>query len=157
MHRMTGGVRWLPSRLVLLAAALVAAGCDTPADGGGNDAAASAGSDLGADLGRNNGDDMDRGGDGGGTANDGGAVTRYTDLVDPRIGTAGTKSINCFPGAVLPWGMVAASPDTTMSTGTPPTGTHASGYLSEDDLIQGFSHTRLQGTSTPDIGSVLLI
>jgi predicted alpha-1,2-mannosidase len=86
------------------------------------------------------------------------AATRYTELVDPFIGTAGAaKNINCFPGAILPWGMVSASPDTTPSTGTPSTTNHAAGYLGEDDLIQGFSHTRLQGTSTPDLGSVLLM
>jgi len=86
------------------------------------------------------------------------AGTRYTALVDPRIGTAGPgKNINCFPGAILPWGMVSASPDTTPSSGSPATGNHAAGYLAEDDLIQGFSHTRLQGTSTPDLGSVLLM
>jgi predicted alpha-1,2-mannosidase len=84
-------------------------------------------------------------------------VTRYTDLVDPFIGTSGGKNLNCFPGAILPWGMVAASPDTTPSAGSPGTGNHAAGYLSEDDLIQGFSHTRLQGTSTPDIGVVMLM
>jgi putative alpha-1,2-mannosidase len=48
-------------------------------------------------------------------------------------------------------------PDTTPSTGTPSTTNHAAGYLADDDLIQGFSHTRLQGTSTPDLGSVLLV
>jgi len=86
------------------------------------------------------------------------AGPRYTALVDPLIGTAGpSKNINCFPGAILPWGMVSASPDTMPSSGTPATGNHAAGYLSEDDLILGFSHTRLQGTSTPDLGSVLLV
>jgi len=86
------------------------------------------------------------------------AGPRYTELVDPRIGTAGpSKNINCFPGAVLPWGMVAASPDTAPGTGSPTPANHAAGYLSEDDLIQGVSHTRLQGTSTPDLGSVLLM
>lgn len=97
----------------------------------------------------------------GGSGGSGGSAPtfRYTTLVNPLIGTAGpSKSINCFPGAVLPWGMVAASPDTTVSSGPPPSGgNHASGYLSEDDLIQGFSHTRLQGTSTPDIGVVMLM
>jgi len=83
---------------------------------------------------------------------------RYTKLVQPLIGTGGpAKNINCFPGAVLPWGMVAVSPDTTPSTGSPPTGNHSAGYLAEDDLIVGFSHVRLQGTSTPDLGSVMLM
>ena len=86
------------------------------------------------------------------------AGPRYTELVDPFIGTGGpTKNINCFPGAVLPWGMVSVGPETTPSTGSPPTGNHSTGYLAEDDLIQGFTHTRLQGTSTPDLGNVLLV
>src|SRR5258706_6555233 len=92
-----------------------------------------------------------------GDAADAGPQTRYTDLVDPFIGTGGNTTINCFPGAIRPWGMVSASPDTTSSTGTPSGAAHAAGYLAEDDLIQGFSHTRLQGTSTPDQGSVLLM
>lgn len=146
--------------LVSMLSTLLGSGCGSDgsqADGGAthdhDDLSASSGADLG-----HAGSDDD-----GGSSVDGGApdlaeaVARYTNLVDPFIGTAGTKSINCFPGAVLPWGMVAASPDTTVSTGTPASGTHASGYLSEDDLIQGFSHTRLQGTSTPDIGVVMLM
>lgn len=83
---------------------------------------------------------------------------RYTKLVDPLIGTGGpAKNINCFPGAVLPWGMVAVSPDTTPATGSPPTGNHSAGYLADDEVIVGFSHVRLQGTSTPDLGSVMLM
>jgi predicted alpha-1,2-mannosidase len=162
-HRRTA-LLWCATLLGLFGFAL-AAGCGS--DGGKPDGATTldasvgdlAAGDLAAgDLGH---DPSDGGGPVGpvdGGSGDGGTpVARYTDLVDPFIGTAGTKSINCFPGAVLPWGMVAASPDTTVSTGTPASGTHASGYLSEDDLIQGFSHTRLQGTSTPDIGVVLLM
>lgn len=85
-------------------------------------------------------------------------TVRYTKLVNPLIGTGGAaKNINCFPGAVLPWGMVAVSPDTSPATGSPPTGNHSAGYLSEDEWILGFSHVRLQGTSTPDLGSVLVI
>src|SRR6266568_525854 len=45
-----------------------------------------------------------------------GPQTRYTELVDPFIGTGGNTTINCFPGAIRPWGMVSASPDTTVST-----------------------------------------
>jgi len=147
----------------------------TPGSGGSNSAgtAGSSGgsSNAGADAG-GAGNTSGLGGaptggtaglDAGGAAGAGGSGgllpgTRYTALVNPLIGTAGpSKNINCFPGAVRPWGMVAASPDTTVSSGSPATGNHASGYLSEDDLIQGFSHTRLQGTSTPDIGVVLLM
>jgi predicted alpha-1,2-mannosidase len=86
------------------------------------------------------------------------AWARYTELVDPFIGTTGaSKNQNCFPGAVLPWGMVAVSPDTRPASGGIPTQNHAAGYLGEDELVVGFTHNRLQGTSTPDLGSVLVM
>lgn len=79
------------------------------------------------------------------------------DLVDPFIGTGSIAffSANCFPGAVRPFGMVSASPDTQTETGAA-WFDHAAGYHYDDDLLQGFSHHRLQGTSTPDLGTVLL-
>ncbi len=85
------------------------------------------------------------------------APSLYVDLVDPFIGTGGLDRGNCFPGAVMPWGMVAVSPDTIPSEGGAVGGLRAAGYLYEDDTIQGFSHTRLQATSTADLGSVLLM
>jgi len=81
------------------------------------------------------------------------------DLVDPFIGTGGSgvRSPNCFPGAVAPFGMVQTSPDTVSDLGAAPWFNHAAGYHYEDTQIVGFSHTRLQGTSTPDLGAVLLM
>ena len=81
------------------------------------------------------------------------------DLVDPFIGTGGSgiRSANCFPGAVAPFGMVQVSPDTVSDLGAAPWFNHAAGYHYDDTQILGFSHTRLQGTSTPDLGAVLLM
>ena len=81
------------------------------------------------------------------------------DLVDPFIGTGGSgvQSPNCFPGAVAPFGMVQASPDTVSDLGAAPWFNHAAGYHFDDTQILGFSHTRLHGTSTPDLGAVLLM
>ena len=133
-------------------------GTETPEDGGPTTDPDASDADGGMDAAvRDGGRDPGDGGVDGGPGEGLDVGERYTALVDPLIGTAGNKNINCFPGAVLPWGMVAASPDTRPSSGPFHTGNHAAGYLSEDDLIQGFSHTRLQGTSTPDLGSVLLM
>ena len=80
-------------------------------------------------------------------------------LVDPFIGTGGdgVRSPNCFPGAVAPFGMVQVSPDTVMNWGGASWYNHSAGYHYDDGLVLGFSHTRLQGTSTPDFGAVLLM
>lgn len=77
--------------------------------------------------------------------------------VDPFIGTDDGRfqNLNCFPGAVLPFGMVSVSPDTT-SDGDVDAGKHAAGYLGSDPYILGFSHVRHQGTSTPDLGVALV-
>jgi predicted alpha-1,2-mannosidase len=81
------------------------------------------------------------------------------DLVDPFIGTGGNgvRSPNCFPGAVAPFGLVQVSPDTETESGLATWYNHAGGYHYEDTHIIGFSHNRLQGTSTPDMGAVLVM
>ena len=120
------------SRRLLSFAALLLASC-----GEGSFAAPDTGSDAERDASQaqDDGDMTASAHDGGGPgmADDGGAtrdgasagdgdgeepdaatpIARYDELVDPFIGTGGGKNLNCFPGAVLPWGMVAASPDTT--------------------------------------------
>jgi predicted alpha-1,2-mannosidase len=118
-------------------------------DGGDSTGGASATGET-ADTGETGGTD-----DTAGTGDTG--ETPLADLVDPFIGTGGTKRGNCFPGAVRPWGLVSPSPDTVPSQGPIEGGLRAAGYLYEDDLIQGFSHTRLQATSTPDLGVVRLM
>src|SRR5690349_21807790 len=66
--------------------------------------------------------------------------------VDPFIGTA--KGGNCFPGAVVPWGMVSVSPHNNLSA--------PSGYLYGDPAIYGFGQVHLSGANCPDLGSVLI-
>ncbi|MCO4763960.1 MAG: GH92 family glycosyl hydrolase [Myxococcales bacterium] len=57
--------------------------------------------------------------------------------VDPFIGSAGSG--NVIPGALVPHGMVRASPDTVDALGAIGT------YHWESDKLQGFSHTHLEG------------
>ncbi len=77
--------------------------------------------------------------------------------VNPFIGTGGTSfgSGNCHPGATLPFAMVQAGPDTTIPTGVAAFN-HATGYHADDTHVLGFSHNRLSGVSTPDLGAVLV-
>jgi predicted alpha-1,2-mannosidase len=74
------------------------------------------------------------------------SLTRY---VDPFIGTAGTG--HTFPGASLPFGMVAPSPDTA-DTGWD----SASGYQYHAPRIMGFSNSHMSGTGIGELGDVLL-
>ncbi len=57
--------------------------------------------------------------------------------VRPMVGTAGPG--NVVPGALVPHGMVKLSPDTNAGSGS------VDGYEYNDDEIEGFSHTHLQG------------
>src|SRR2546428_7657419 len=80
-------------------------------------------------------------------------------LVDPRIGSS--NGGNTFPGAVLPFGMVAFSPETTRGDATrvPAPG----GYAWDALRVRGFSLTHLSGTGCrgalrddpvfPDVGA----
>lgn len=65
---------------------------------------------------------------------------RYTDFVDPFIGTDGNGKT--YPGASVPYGMVQLSPDN---------GHHGSdwdaGYFYPDNVIAGFSHTHSAGSN----------
>jgi putative alpha-1,2-mannosidase len=70
-------------------------------------------------------------------------------LVDPRIGTGGHG--HTFPGAVVPFGMVALSPDNGVSGWD-----WCSGYHWSSDVIAGFSHTHLSGTGIGDLCDVLV-
>jgi len=62
--------------------------------------------------------------------------------VDPFIGTA--NGGNTFPGAVVPFGMVQWSPETTR--GDPTRRPAPGGYQYDADRIRGFSLTHLSGT-----------
>jgi len=72
------------------------------------------------------------------------------DFVDPFIGTGGHG--HTFPGAVLPFGMVQLSPDTS-NLGWD----SCSGYNQKDGSILGFSHTHLSGTGCPDLLDLLVV
>ncbi|PKA99630.1 putative alpha-1,2-mannosidase [Flavobacteriaceae bacterium MAR_2009_75] len=82
------------------------------------------------------------------------ATTQCINFVNPFIGTQGngTKhSIgNVHPGAVLPWGMVAVSPQsfdfTQMQSPT--------GYRHEQERIYGFSNVNFSGVGCPATGSI---
>jgi predicted alpha-1,2-mannosidase len=62
--------------------------------------------------------------------------------VEPRIGTAGGG--NTFPGAVLPFGMVQWSPETTRGDATRVAA--PGGYAYDAARVRGFSLTHLSGT-----------
>ncbi len=69
-----------------------------------------------------------------------------------------------FPGATLPFGLVQLSPDTS---GPPEPHwniqgdwyewQHCSGYNYRDNVINGFSHTHVQGTGGIDLGDILMM
>ena len=80
----------------------------------------------------------------------GGRSIRYTDWVDPMIGTA--YNGHTFPGAILPFGMIAASPDTDIEGWA-----HCSGYHYDDTSLMGFSQTHVSGTGAADMCDLMLV
>jgi predicted alpha-1,2-mannosidase len=78
---------------------------------------------------------------------------RAVELANPLVGTSGDHG-QTFPGAILPFGMVAASPDTYPSSLNHDA--HA-GYNYEDQKIVGFSHFRMSGVGCEGIGGILSI
>jgi predicted alpha-1,2-mannosidase len=84
----------------------------------------------------------------------------YARHIRPMIGTGGAvfNLGSAYPGAAAPFGLVKASPDTTLMLGGKPPGfQHCAGYRFEDDAIYGFTHNHLHGTGAPDYGNVLLL
>lgn len=80
----------------------------------------------------------------------------HTQYVNPFIGTGavhGGLSGNNYPGATVPFGMIQLSPDTREA----PDWAQASGYDYNDQIIYGFSHTRLSGTGASDLIDLLLL
>ncbi len=83
-------------------------------------------------------------------------------LANPMVGTGWRGHM--FPGAVAPFGLVQLSPD---SSGPPDAHwnvqgdwyewQHCSGYQYRDNIINGFSHTHLQGTGGIDLGDILVM
>ncbi|MBI3234586.1 MAG: glycoside hydrolase family 92 protein, partial [Bacteroidetes bacterium] len=76
---------------------------------------------------------------------------QYTSYVNPFIGTGGHG--HTFPGAVVPFGMVALSPDTRIDGSWD----GCSGYHFDDSIIYGFSHTHLSGTGCSDLGDIAFL
>jgi putative alpha-1,2-mannosidase len=73
------------------------------------------------------------------------AAAATVDEVDPMVGTAPPGFV--FPGAVVPFGMVQNSPDTT--------GPFAyGGYLATDPVIRGFSLVHLSGPGVKKAGDL---
>ncbi|MFM2160883.1 MAG: hypothetical protein RLZZ383_395 [Pseudomonadota bacterium] len=72
-------------------------------------------------------------------------------VVDPFLGTAGPG--NVIPGALVPHGMVRASPDTRSPPGS------IDAYDAADSHLEGFTHTHLEGPGGSDNGysQVLLL
>lgn len=69
--------------------------------------------------------------------------------VDPFIGTDGTGHV--FPGAVVPFGMVAPGPDMEDRGWS-----FSSGYQYQASSILGFSNTHISGAGIGELGDVLL-
>jgi predicted alpha-1,2-mannosidase len=78
---------------------------------------------------------------------------RAVELADPFAGTSGDHG-QTFPGAILPFGMVAVNPDTYPSSLNHDA--HA-GYNYEDKKIVGFSHFRMSGVGCEGLGGILSI
>jgi putative alpha-1,2-mannosidase len=78
--------------------------------------------------------------------------------VDPMIATGGEgfSTGSAFPGPQRPFGMVRPGPDTTFPEGAAGYA-HCAGYSYYDNMINGFSHTRMHGTGIVDYGAVALM
>ena len=79
----------------------------------------------------------------------------YASHVRPLIGTGWHG--HTFPGPTAPFGLVQLSPDTSGPPEAWYEWDHCAGYHYRDNVINGFSHTHLQGTGGPDLGDVLLM
>lgn len=79
-------------------------------------------------------------------------VGKYTQYVDPFIGTGGTPWAcgMLSPAACVPFGAVRLGPDTSFVGGAYIVKTNTSGYYYEHGHIKGFSHSRLSGTGAED-------
>ncbi len=78
------------------------------------------------------------------------AEARYTDYVNPFVGTDAHG--HTYPGVVVPFGMIQPSPDTRL-TGWD----GCSGYHYSDSIVYGFSHTHLSGVGVSEYGDVLIM
>ncbi len=76
--------------------------------------------------------------------------TRYTDFVDPFIGTGDHGHV--FLGANVPFGMVQLGPSQYVKGWD-----WCSGYHYSDSSLVGFSHTHLNGTGIGDLGDITFL
>ncbi len=78
--------------------------------------------------------------------------------VNPLIGSGGGGFAqgNVTVSAAAPFGMVKVGPDTQGKLGRMGF-SHCAGYWYEDKLIEGFSHTHMEGTGVADYGNILLM
>lgn len=81
------------------------------------------------------------------------AAQRPVSLANPFAGTSGDTG-QTFPGAILPFGMADASPDTYPSAIN--RFSHA-GYNYQDTRIIGFSHFRMSGVGCEGLGGILSV
>ncbi|MBV5314393.1 MAG: GH92 family glycosyl hydrolase [Prolixibacteraceae bacterium] len=73
--------------------------------------------------------------------------TNIINMVDPFIGTGADG--NTWPAASMPLGGVQLGPDTRLNS--------CGGYASSDSIIQGFTHTHLNGVGEPEYRDVLFM
>ena len=78
------------------------------------------------------------------------AEENWTQYVNPFAGTDGTG--HTFPGAVVPFGMVAPSPDNADRGWD-----YTSGYQFKNPNILGFSNSHISGAGIPELGDILLM
>ena len=78
------------------------------------------------------------------------SADNFTKYVNPFVGTDGTG--HTFPGAAVPFGMVAPSPDNADRGWD-----YTSGYQYQNQNILGFSNTHISGAGIPELGDVLLM
>ena len=74
----------------------------------------------------------------------------YSQYVNPLIGNADNG--HTFPGACVPFGLIQVSPES--GTGE---WRYCSGFNYDDDFIDGFTQTHLNGTGVPDLGDILML
>lgn len=78
------------------------------------------------------------------------AQTKYTDYVNPFIGTGGHGHV--FLGASVPFGGVQVGPNNRVKGWD-----WCSGYHYSDSIVIGFSQTHLSGTGIGDLGDILMM
>ena len=75
--------------------------------------------------------------------------TDVCQYVNPFIGNADNG--HTFPGACVPFGLIQASPESGIGSWR-----YCSGYNYDDNFIEGFAQTHLNGTGVPDLGDLLM-